>query len=307
MYVYAVGNNLFETIMFHTLSAEEVKFTEYGIGMVPWRNGREVIEEEADYVTYLEALTWRPMRCTLLADPDGMVRNVYWSKGPVYKGREWIDPNALYRETMVKKKIERTPYVIFSVTVDLLKIYIAMFSQNVQPLSIAGLKNIISGMDQTSDIEFRVLGTAKATGKATLKGVVSCEIVVPAMLITNAEFMRVFYEDLNLLRSLMRCQTASSLVPESVKTACTQEYCKRAENEYIPDIIDSLIRDETEEHRACVAEILRRAVSTIRELAVSMSDKSYKTGVATKGFVSMIQSTAEREIEAYMPQPVEQG
>ena len=100
LYVIALGDTLFETIVFNTLSKSELGNIPYGLDLVPWKGDCNVIPKKSfANVSVIEAYTWMPRRITLICDNDGMVRTLYLQPGHDFKGNElWMDPHVPYKK-----------------------------------------------------------------------------------------------------------------------------------------------------------------------------------------------------------------
>ena len=97
-YVLVKGKTLFETLCLSMLSVGECRGIEYDSALPAWRDTSDEIPkaEHAD-ISVLEGLTFRPRRITLICDPDGMVRNLYFQQGQSFhQNGRWIDPHVTF-------------------------------------------------------------------------------------------------------------------------------------------------------------------------------------------------------------------
>ena len=108
IYCTILRHNLFETLVLNMLSEKESMPVPYGVGKVPWRNGREMVpKEEVASISMLEGLTWMPRRVTLISNSHQTVRQVYFQPGLKFTGdRRWKDPHVPY----IKKSKKATDY-----------------------------------------------------------------------------------------------------------------------------------------------------------------------------------------------------
>lgn len=200
LYVYPVGNNLFETILFHTLSKEEALPREYGEGTTAWRkDAREDPPDEFEIpqATYLEALTWQPRRIQLLADADGMVRKVYLKARCKFTG-EYLDPNTIPNINGKTGEIYTLVPKITAPVWSNISSLLAPDETHPQPECIKGTLALF-GANKPENVTLRFCGLSKDAMKYILYGWQEEEMELPESLLDDPAKARILRNDLRLL------------------------------------------------------------------------------------------------------------
>ncbi|MBR5714471.1 MAG: type I-E CRISPR-associated protein Cse1/CasA [Clostridia bacterium] len=97
-YVLLKGNSLFETLCLSMLSVGECRGMEFDSPLPAWRDTSvEIPKTEHADISMLEGLTFRPRRLTLVCDPDGIVRKLFFQQGQSFhQNGRWNDPHVTF-------------------------------------------------------------------------------------------------------------------------------------------------------------------------------------------------------------------
>ena len=261
MYVYAIGGNLFETILLHTLSEEEALPREYGLGTVPWRkNGLQIktkdqIETSA---TLLQALTWMPRRVQFIRSEDGKIRKIFLEKGLHYKetDTQWRDTNTYARNDTKKGTFSNvTLKTVPDKWIYFASIHFASPEYIQKPDCIEKAANVYDP-DQPRTARIRMSGIDKNSQSYILYSMHEEEITIPDAFIHNAGYAEEYRKDVALITEVERDiryfipkKNKKSQKPSTAETQCLFEY-ERIAKDILMDRIADYASDMTDEERA---------------------------------------------------------
>ena len=296
LYVYAIGNDLFETIMLHALSEEEVAPRTYGLGTVSWRSDKQVIyskEKPEKEATLLEVLTWRPRRIQLFADAEGKVRKAVLKKGLNYEGT-YIDPN------MVAYKNPKNG-VIASVGVDMdidpwvnIANIVAGDKNNPQPDALRCMKNVY-GEAVPENVALRVCGLDKEAQNYKLYGWQEQDMILPECLLKDEETAKEFRRDLRMMALVSLA--VSDIVGKNNVTYLSM--LDRREKEIAFDLCmtDAKQNVPKEEHETRVCEAVESAAEEVVENMYRNCGHTVRDMLETKKAVQSLKRRVEKAIE----------
>jgi hypothetical protein len=201
VYIFAIGENLFETIMFHTLSEEETLPRKYGLGLVPWKGRRDMNKNDKVLgASVIEALTWTPRRIQLIPSSDGVIRNVRLGKGAfLEKGVEYYDLHAVY----VKKKNGEIVPLCADSSKDSWNTIVSVMSDSgediyIIPDAIKKLVPLLAGSD-AKVVSLRACGLDKDPRNYKFFGSVSVDINMPESILGDHDCSVILRKDMKLV------------------------------------------------------------------------------------------------------------
>lgn len=217
VYVVAIGENLFETLLINMLSERECGNIPFGYADVPWRAAEAVVpKKEYPSVTMLGAMTWMPRRITLKKPVDGYISRIYLQQGKNFKGNDlWKDPHVPYRKKKDGEYASVKPEMGRALWRDVgTLIADPNGMQGKQPLALACLQNV-SAQDGRF-IRLRAIG-----------------------LVTNQAAIAQWQEDeLNLPRELFDQEDCAGVLRWDVKRVEDAQYILyRSESKLLPTVL----------------------------------------------------------------------
>lgn len=208
LYIYTIGNNLFETILLHTLSEEESDpQREYGRGTAAWRKRKS--EENSTnrtrtQATMLEALTWEPRRIQFIYTGIDNIERVKLADGLKIEYGRYTDTNSL------RMRLKKNDQIV-NVKPDIKR---EVWIQAVQALADReektyltpdALKHLFTvyGDNKPENITFAFCGLDKETKNYILRGIVYEELTFPRRVYETQENANTIMEDMKLIADVL--------------------------------------------------------------------------------------------------------
>ena len=285
VYAIALGNSLFETIVFNILSKRECGNISYGLGDVPWREAESVVpKKEYPAVTMLGGLTWMPRRITLMQQNNGMVKRVYLQQGKNFKGNDlWKDPHVPYRKkkdgtfASVKPEAGRAFWRDVGTM-----IYDPNGMQTLQPLVLKLLENVFE-LD-TQPVSIRATGLV--TNQASIVQWQEDELRIPAALLRSEVCAMMLREDIAQIETAQ--QQISIAIRKRLDDAMAEEtktvFLRNIQNIVFGECMDQILAIESaedideaiEEHEKWLDDVILKEMMQAIKQVIEPSGNDYK-------------------------------